>query len=50
VAQSPFNLLEIKGTTYGEVSSAYSGADAAGSTLLHGYEQRLYHSLGKDEG
>jgi argininosuccinate synthase len=44
-AQSPFDLLAIKGSTYGEVSSAYSGADAAGSALLHGYEQRLYYSL-----
>ncbi len=44
-AQSPFDLLGIKGTTYGEASSAYSGADAAGSALLYGYEQRLYHAL-----
>lgn len=44
-AKSPFDLMAIKGSTYGEVSSAYSGADAAGSALLHGYEQRLYHSL-----
>jgi argininosuccinate synthase len=44
-AQSPFDLLAIKGSTYGEVSSAYTGADAAGSALLHGYEQRLYHWL-----
>ena len=49
-AQSPFDLLAIKGSVYGEVSSAYSGADAAGSAILHGYEQRLYHSLGQDEG
>ena len=49
VATSPFDLLAIKGSIYGEISSAYSGADAAGSALLHGYEQRLYHSLGKDE-
>ena len=48
-AQSPFDLLAIKGSTYGEVSSAYSGADAAGSALLHGYEQRLYHSLDDQE-
>jgi argininosuccinate synthase len=48
VAESPFDLLGIKGSVYGEVSSAYTGADAAGSALLHGYEQRLYHSLGKD--
>ncbi len=44
-ATSPFDLLGIKGSVYGEVSSAYSGSDAAGSALLHGYEQRLYHSL-----
>lgn len=48
-AQSPYDLLAIKGSTYGEVSSAYTGADAAGSALLHGYEQRLYRSLGADE-
>ena len=48
-AQSPYDLLAIKGSTYGEVSSAYSGADAAGSALLHGYEQRLYHSLAGQE-
>lgn len=42
---SPYDLLAARGSTYGEVSSAYSGADAAGATLLHGYEQRLYHSL-----
>ena len=47
-SQSPFDLLGIKGSVYGEVSSAYSGADAAGSALLHGYEQRLYHSLDKE--
>jgi len=43
---SPYDLLAARGSTYGEVSSAYSGADAAGATLLHGYEQRLYHSVG----
>lgn len=43
--KTPYDLLGIKGSVYGEVSSAYSGADAAGSALLHGYEQRLYHSL-----
>jgi argininosuccinate synthase len=44
-AQSPFDLLAVKGSTYGETSSAYTGADAAGAALLHGYEQKLYHSL-----
>ena len=42
---SPYNLLAAKGSTYGELSSAYSGEDAAGSALLHGYEQKLYHSI-----
>lgn len=42
---SPYDLLAARGSTYGEVSSAYSGTDAAGATLLHGYEQQLYHSL-----
>ncbi len=44
-ATSKYDLLGVKGSTYGEVSSAYTGADAAGSALLHGYEQRIYHSL-----
>jgi len=43
-ARSPFDLLSMKDSTYGEISSAYTGADAAGSTLLHGFEQRLYYS------
>ncbi len=42
---SQYDLLAAHGSTYGEVSSAYSGTDAAGATLLHGYEQQLYHSL-----
>jgi argininosuccinate synthase len=42
---SPYDLLAARGSTYGEVSSAYTGSDAAGATLLHGYEQQLYHSL-----
>jgi argininosuccinate synthase len=49
-AQSPYDLLAIKGTTYGESSSVYSGAAAAGSTFLHGYEQQLYHSLDSKKG
>ncbi|MGE3623016.1 MAG: argininosuccinate synthase domain-containing protein [Bdellovibrionales bacterium] len=47
-AKSPYDLLSIKGTTYGEASSAYTGADAAGSALLYGYEQKLIHSLDPD--
>lgn len=46
---SHYDLLAARGSTYGEVSNAYSGADAAGATLLHGYEQRLYHSLEHSE-
>jgi len=46
-AHSPYNLLAVQGSVYGEVASAYSGADAAGSTLLHGYEQFLYHGVGE---
>lgn len=42
---SPYDLLQVKGSVYGEVSEAYSGADAAGSARLHGYEQELYHSV-----
>lgn len=42
---SPYDLLAARGSTYGEVSTAYTGADAAGATLLHGYEQQLYHSI-----
>jgi argininosuccinate synthase len=44
-ATSPFDLLSVKGSTYGEASTAYDGTHAEGSALLHGYEQRLYHSL-----
>lgn len=42
---SPYDLLSVKGAVYGETSTAYSGADAKGSALIHGFEQRLYHSL-----
>ena len=42
------DLLKAKGSTYGEVSTAYSGADAAGSARLHGYEQELYTSLERE--
>ncbi|HAX91045.1 MAG TPA: argininosuccinate synthase [Rhodospirillaceae bacterium] len=46
---SPYDLLGVKGAVYGETSTAYTGADAAGSTLIHGFEQRLYYSLEKDK-
>jgi argininosuccinate synthase len=45
IVTSDFDLLAARGSTYGEISSAYSGADAAGSALLHGYEQYLYRSI-----
>ena len=44
-ATSPYDLLSLKGATYGEQSDAYSGADAAGAAKLHAFEQKLYHSL-----
>lgn len=44
-AKSPYDLLAVKGSTYGEISSAYSGADAEGSAKLHGYEQRIWYSI-----
>lgn len=45
VADSPYNLLAIKGATYGETSDAYSGRDAEGASKLHGFEQLLYRTL-----
>ena len=48
-AKSPYDLLSLKGATYGEESDAYSGSDAAGATKLHAFEQKLYHSL-NDKG
>lgn len=45
VAESPFNLLGLKGSVYGEVASAYTGDDARGACRLHAYEQELYHSI-----
>lgn len=48
-AQSPFDLLAVKGCVYGEISSAYTGADAAGSAVLYGFEQSIYHTLDAQE-
>jgi len=45
---SPNDLLNYRGSVYGEVSSAYSGADAAGAARLHGYEQQLYRSMSEE--
>ncbi|MDD3287574.1 MAG: argininosuccinate synthase [Alphaproteobacteria bacterium] len=47
MVKSPYNLLEADGAIYGESSKAYTGADAAGSSLLHGFEQKIYHAVGK---
>ena len=44
VADSPYNLLALKGATYGETSEYYNGRDAQGATKLHGFEQLLYRS------
>ncbi len=43
--QTEFDLLASVGSLYGEYSEAYTGADAAGSSLLHAYEQTLYQRL-----
>lgn len=44
-ASSPYNLAAAKGAVYGESSSAYTGAEAAGACKLHAFEQMIYHSL-----
>ncbi len=46
---SPYDLLSVKGAVYGEASTAYTGAHAEGSALIHGFEQRLYHSLERSD-
>ncbi|HAH11046.1 MAG TPA: argininosuccinate synthase, partial [Alphaproteobacteria bacterium] len=43
-ARSPYDLLGVAGSQYGEVASAYSGRDAAGAARLHAYEQQIYHA------
>lgn len=42
-ATSPYDLLSVGDSEYGEFSDAYTGADAAGSALINAYEQSLYH-------
>lgn len=44
-SDSPYNLLGIKGATYGETASAYSGEEAQGACKLHSFEQQLYHTF-----
>jgi argininosuccinate synthase len=46
-ADSPNNLLAVKGAVYGEVSSLYSPQQAEGATRLHAIEQMICHSLAK---
>lgn len=45
-AESLYNLLAAKGATYGEVSDAYTGAEAKGACKLNAFEQRLYRAAG----
>ena len=40
-ADSPHNLLHLKGATYGESASAWSGAEAEGACKIAGYEQLM---------
>lgn len=45
--KSDFDLLSVGGATYGEGATSYTGADAAGATRLHGFEQELLMSIVK---
>lgn len=48
-ADSPNNLLAVKGAVYGEVSNLYSPQQAEGATRLHAIEQMICHTFsGKD--
>lgn len=42
-ATSPYDLLSVGDSEYGEFSDAYTGEDAAGSAKIRAYEQTLYH-------
>lgn len=44
-ADSPHNLLALKGSVYGEVSTLYSAQQAEGATRLHAIEQMLYRQV-----
>ena len=46
-ADSPNNLLAVKGAVYGEVSSLYSPQQAEGATRLHAIEQMICHQFSK---
>ena len=44
-ANSPFNLLAVKGAVYGESSDLYTPAQVEGATRLHAVEQMIYRQL-----
>ena len=48
-ADSPYNLLGIKGSPYGEPAALYSAIDARGASRLNACEQMLYHSTQVDK-
>ena len=48
VADSKYNLLAAKGSTYGETAGAYTGAQAEGAARIYGLEQMLYHQISDD--
>lgn len=41
--RSPYDLLDVDGSQYGEYADGYSGKDAASAATLHAYEQMLYY-------
>lgn len=43
---SPYDLLQVGGSVYGEFSNFYDARDAEGSSKLHSYEQFLYNRAG----
>lgn len=44
---SPYDLLQVGGSVYGEFSNFYDARDAEGSSKLHSYEQFLYNRAGR---
>lgn len=42
-ASSPYDLLSVGDSEYGEFSDSYTGEDAKGSAKIRAYEQVLYH-------
>lgn len=43
---TPYDLLQVGGSVYGEFSNFYDARDAEGSSKLHSYEQFLYNRAG----